>query len=188
MSLEKCDIGVVGMAVMGQNLALNIESKGYKVAVYNRDHDKTKKFIEERASNKNILGTYTYEELAKSLNRPRKIMLMVKAGKPVDDVIEQLLPNLEKGDIIIDGGNSHYKDTNRRFKYLQDKGIRFLGTGISGGEYGALHGPSIMPGGDKSAYEEMKDIFEAIAAKTEDGPCVAYLGPSSSGHYVKMVH
>jgi len=106
----------------------------------------------------------------------------------VDDVIEQLLPNLEKGDIIIDGGNSHYKDTNRRFKYLQDKGIRFLGTGISGGEYGALHGPSIMPGGDKSAYEEMKDIFEAIAAKTEDGPCVAYLGPSSSGHYVKMVH
>jgi 6-phosphogluconate dehydrogenase len=188
MSTEKCDIGVVGMAVMGQNLALNIESKGYKVAVYNRDHDKTKKFIEERASNKNILGTYTYEELAKSLNRPRKIMLMVKAGKPVDDVIEQLLPNLEKGDIIIDGGNSHYKDTNRRFKYLQDKGIRFLGTGISGGEYGALHGPSIMPGGDKSAYEEMKDIFEAIAAKTEDGPCVAYLGPSSSGHYVKMVH
>jgi 6-phosphogluconate dehydrogenase len=188
MSLEKCDIGVVGMAVMGQNLALNIESKGYKVAVYNRDNDKTKKFIEERASNKNILGTYTYEELAKSLNRPRKIMLMVKAGKPVDDVIEQLLPNLEKGDIIIDGGNSHYKDTNRRFKYLQDKGIRFLGTGISGGEYGALHGPSIMPGGDKSAYEEMKDIFEAIAAKTEDGPCVAYLGPSSSGHYVKMVH
>ncbi|HOP25210.1 MAG TPA: NADP-dependent phosphogluconate dehydrogenase, partial [Defluviitoga sp.] len=188
MSLEKCDIGVVGMAVMGQNLALNIESKGYKVAVYNRDHDKTKKFIEERASNKNILGTYTYEELAKSLNRPRKIMLMVKAGKPVDDVIEQLLPNLEKGDIIIDGGNSHYKDTNRRFKYLQEKGIRFLGTGISGGEYGALHGPSIMPGGDKFAYEEMKDIFEAIAAKTEDGPCVAYLGPSSSGHYVKMVH
>ena len=188
MSLEKCDIGVVGMAVMGQNLALNIESKGYKVAVYNRDHDKTKKFIKERASNKNILGTYTYEELAKSLNRPRKIMLMVKAGKPVDDVIEQLLPNLEKGDIIIDGGNSHYKDTNRRFKYLQEKGIRFLGTGISGGEYGALHGPSIMPGGDKFAYEEMKDIFEAIAAKTEDGPCVAYLGPSSSGHYVKMVH
>ncbi|MGB4434604.1 MAG: NADP-dependent phosphogluconate dehydrogenase [Defluviitoga tunisiensis] len=188
MSTENCDIGVVGMAVMGQNLALNIESKGYKVAVYNRDNDKTKKFIEERASNKNILGTYTYEELAKSLNRPRKIMLMVKAGKPVDDVIEQLLPHLEKGDIIIDGGNSHYKDTNRRFKYLQDKGIRFLGTGISGGEYGALHGPSIMPGGDKSAYEEMKDIFEAIAAKTEDGPCVAYLGPSSSGHYVKMVH
>ncbi|MFY9356335.1 MAG: NADP-dependent phosphogluconate dehydrogenase [Defluviitoga tunisiensis] len=188
MSTENCDIGVVGMAVMGQNLALNIESKGYKVAGYNRDNDKTKKFIEERASNKNILGTYTYEELAKSLNRPRKIMLMVKAGKPVDDVIEQLLPHLEKGDIIIDGGNSHYKDTNRRFKYLQDKGIRFLGTGISGGEYGALHGPSIMPGGDKSAYEEMKDIFEAIAAKTEDGPCVAYLGPSSSGHYVKMVH
>ncbi|HPZ29365.1 MAG TPA: NADP-dependent phosphogluconate dehydrogenase [Defluviitoga sp.] len=188
MGTEKCDIGVVGMAVMGQNLALNIESKGYKVAVYNRDGDRTKKFIEERAKSKNILGTYTYEELANSLKKPRKIMLMVKAGKPVDDVIEQLLPNLEKGDIIIDGGNSHYKDTNRRFKYLQDKGIRFLGTGISGGEYGALHGPSIMPGGDKSAYEEMKDIFEAIAAKTEDGPCVAYLGPSSSGHYVKMVH
>lgn len=188
MSLEKCDIGVVGMAVMGQNLALNIESKGYKVAVYNRDHDKTKKFVQERAHNKHILDTYSYEELTKSLKKPRKVMLMVKAGKPVDDVIEQLLPHLEKGDIIIDGGNSHYKDTNRRFKYLQDKGIRFLGTGISGGEYGALHGPSIMPGGDKSAYEEMKDIFEAIAAKTEDGPCVAYLGPSSSGHYVKMVH
>jgi 6-phosphogluconate dehydrogenase len=188
MSTEKCDIGVVGMAVMGQNLALNIESKGYKVAVYNRDHDKTKKFVQERAHNKHILDTYSYEELTKSLKKPRKVMLMVKAGKPVDDVIEQLLPHLEKGDIIIDGGNSHYKDTNRRFKYLQDKGIRFLGTGISGGEYGALHGPSIMPGGDKSAYEEMKDIFEAIAAKTEDGPCVAYLGPSSSGHYVKMVH
>jgi 6-phosphogluconate dehydrogenase len=188
MSLEKCDIGVVGMAVMGQNLALNIESKGYKVAVYNRDNDKTKKFVQERAHNKHILDTYSYEELTKSLKKPRKVMLMVKAGKPVDDVIEQLLPHLEKGDIIIDGGNSHYKDTNRRFKYLQDKEIRFLGTGISGGEYGALHGPSIMPGGDKSAYEEMKDIFEAIAAKTEDGPCVAYLGPSSSGHYVKMVH
>ena len=188
MGTEKCDIGVVGMAVMGQNLALNIESKGYKVAVYNRDGDRTKKFIEERAKSKNILGTYTYEELANSLKKPRKIMLMVKAGKPVDDVIEQLLPYLETKDIIIDGGNSHYKDTNRRFKYLQEKGIRFLGTGISGGEYGALHGPSIMPGGDKSAYEEIKDIFEAIAAKTSDGPCVAYLGPTSSGHYVKMVH
>lgn len=188
MNNGKNDIAVIGMAVMGQNLALNIESKGFKVSVYNRSNEKTQKFVKERGKNKNIEGSYSIQDLVNSLKKPRKIILMVKAGKPVDDVINELLPYLEKGDIIIDGGNSYYKDTDRRFEELSKKGIRFLGTGISGGEYGALHGPSIMPGGDKSAYEEVKDILEAIAAKTEDGPCVTYLGPKSSGHYVKMVH
>ncbi|PNR95321.1 NADP-dependent phosphogluconate dehydrogenase [Petrotoga sp. 9PWA.NaAc.5.4] len=188
MNYGKNDVAVIGMAVMGQNLALNIESKGFKVSVYNRSNEKTQKFVEERGKNKNIEGSYSIQDLVNSLKKPRKIILMVKAGKPVDDVINELLPYLEKGDIIIDGGNSYYKDTDRRFEELSKKGIRFLGTGISGGEYGALHGPSIMPGGDKSAYDEVKDILEAIAAKTEDGPCVTYLGPKSSGHYVKMVH
>jgi 6-phosphogluconate dehydrogenase len=188
MDQQKNDIAVIGMAVMGQNLALNMESKGLKVSVYNRTSEKTKRFVEERAKNKNIQGTYSLEELVNSLKTPRKIILMVKAGKPVDDVIEELLPYLNKEDIIIDGGNSYYKDTDRRYEELHKKGIKFLGTGISGGEYGALHGPSIMPGGDKSAYEEVKNILEATAAQTEDGPCVTYLGPKSSGHYVKMVH
>jgi 6-phosphogluconate dehydrogenase len=188
MDQGKSDIAVVGMAVMGQNLALNMESKGFKVSVYNRHSEKTQRFVEERARNRNIVGTYNIKELVGSLKTPRKIMLMVKAGKPVDGVIEELLPYLEEGDIIIDGGNSYYKDTDRRSEYLSQKHIRFLGTGVSGGEYGALHGPSIMPGGDKSAYEEVKEILEATAAKTQDGPCVTYLGPKSSGHYVKMVH
>lgn len=188
MDQGKSDIAVVGMAVMGQNLALNMESKGFIVSVYNRHSEKTQRFVEERARNKNIVGTYNIKELVDSLKTPRKIMLMVKAGTPVDSVIEELLPYLEEGDIIIDGGNSYYKDTDRRSEYLSQKHIRFLGTGVSGGEYGALHGPSIMPGGDKSAYEEVKEILEATAAKTQDGPCVTYLGPKSSGHYVKMVH
>lgn len=188
MDQGKSDIAVVGMAVMGQNLALNMESKGFIVSVYNRHSEKTQRFVEERARNRNIVGTYNIKELVDSLKTPRKIMLMVKAGKPVDSVIEELLPYLEEGDIIIDGGNSYYKDTDRRSEYLSQKHIRFLGTGVSGGEYGALHGPSIMPGGDKSAYEEVKEILEATAAKTQDGPCVTYLGPKSSGHYVKMVH
>lgn len=185
---KKSDIGVIGMAVMGQNLVLNIESKGYSVSVYNRTSSKTKSFIEERAQNKEINATYSLEELVDSLKKPRKIMLMVKAGSPVDKVIDSLLPLLEKGDIIIDGGNSYFEDTNRRYKKLSEKGLLYLGTGISGGEYGALHGPSIMPGGSRAAYKEVEDILTDVAAKTADGPCVTYLGPASAGHYVKMVH
>ncbi|MFN2364527.1 MAG: NADP-dependent phosphogluconate dehydrogenase, partial [Halarsenatibacteraceae bacterium] len=170
------------------NLALNMEKNYFKVAVYNRSSEKTTNFINQRAGDKNIKGCYSLEELVETLSCPRKIILMVKAGQPVDMVIESLLPYLDKGDIIIDGGNSHFKDTDRRFKDLQEKGIHFLGTGISGGEYGALHGPSLMPGGEKKVYAQVEDIFTAIAAQTDDGPCVAYLGYSSAGHYVKMVH
>lgn len=185
---RKCDIGVIGLAVMGQNLVLNMEAKGYRVAVYNRTTATMEKFIKERARDKEIYPAYSIEEMVGLLKKPRKIMLMVKAGLPVDKVIENLLPYLDEGDIVIDGGNSHYSDTNRRFEQLQEKGICYLGTGISGGEYGALHGPSIMPGGDKGAYQEVEKIFQVIAASTEDGPCVAYLGSKSAGHYVKMVH
>lgn len=185
---KKCDIGVVGLAVMGQNLVLNMEANGYRVAVYNRTTATTESFTKKRAQDKMIEPTYSIQELVKSLKRPRKVMLMVKAGLPVDKVIENLVPHLEEGDIIIDGGNSHFSDTDRRFEELIKKGIRYLGTGISGGEYGALHGPSIMPGGEKEAYGEVADIFEAVAATTEDGPCVTYLGPKSAGHYVKMIH
>lgn len=184
----KCDIGLIGLAVMGQNLALNIESAGYQVAVYNRTSATTEEFIKKRADSKNIIPAYSLEEFAGLLQRPRKIILMVKAGSPVDSVIEGLLPYLDKGDIIIDGGNSFYRDTERRARELKEKGIRFLGTGISGGECGALHGPSIMPGGDESAYWEVEEIFSRIAARTEGGPCVSYLGTGSAGHYVKMVH
>ena len=184
----KCDIGLIGLAVMGQNLALNIESAGYQVAVYNRTTTTTEEFIKKRASNKNINPAYSLEEFVSLLQVPRKIILMVKAGAPVDYVIEGLLPYLEEGDIIIDGGNSYYRDTERRVRGLKERGIRFLGTGISGGEYGALHGPSIMPGGDESAYREVEEIFSKIAARAEDGPCVSYLGECSAGHYVKMVH
>ncbi len=185
---KKCDIGIIGLAVMGQNLVLNMEESGHNIAVYNRTTSKTEKFVEQRASNKNVKPAYSLEELVDSLKKPRRVMLMVKAGKPVDIVIDQVAPLLEKNDIIIDGGNSYYKDTERRFESLKEKGIRYIGSGISGGEYGALHGPSIMPGGDKDAYAEIKDIFEDAAAVTEDGPCVTLLGPRSSGHYVKMVH
>lgn len=184
----RSDIGIIGLAVMGQNLALNIEDKGFKVAAYNRSTEKTTNFIEKRAENKNIKACYSLEELTAELIRPRKIILMVKAGKPVDLVIESLLPFLDEGDIIIDGGNSHFQDTDRRFRELKEKSIHFLGTGISGGEYGALHGPSLMPGGEKIVYNQLEDIFTAIAARTDNGPCVAYLGPGSAGHYVKMVH
>ena len=182
------DIGVIGLAVMGQNLVLNIESNDYKVAVYNRTGSKTKEFIKQRANNKNIKATYTLKELVNSLAKPRKILLMVKAGQPVDLVIDSLLPLLDEDDIIIDGGNSYYKDTNLRHQKLKKAGIRYLGTGVSGGEYGALYGPSIMPGGDESAYQEVSDILEDAAAQTKSGACVSYLGPNSAGHYVKMVH
>ncbi len=186
--MKKSDIGIIGLAVMGQNLVLNMESEGYKVSVYNRTDSKTEKFYENRAHNKNIVPTFSLSEFISSLARPRKIMLMVKAGKPVDIFIDKILSLLEEGDIIIDGGNSHFKDTERRIEMLKKKGILYLGTGISGGEYGALHGPSIMPGGSEKAYKELEPILTDVAAKTEDGPCVTYLGPGGSGHYVKMIH
>ena len=184
----KADIGVIGMAVMGQNLALNIESKGYTVAVYNRTAERTKEFIEKKARGKKIVPTYSLEEFVDSLARPRKILIMVKAGAPVDAVLEGLFPLLERGDLVIDGGNSHYADTERRVREAEERGLLYLGTGISGGEYGALHGPSIMAGGHREGYELVREILERIAAKGPEGPCCGYFGPGSAGHYVKMVH
>ena len=187
--MSKADIGLVGLAVMGENLVLNMESHGFTVAVYNRTTSKVDDFINGRGKDKNIIGTYTVEELVNSLKRPRKVMLMVKAGAPVDAFIEQVIPYLEEGDIIIDGGNSHYPDTIRRTKYLEEKGLLFIGTGVSGGEEGALLGPSIMPGGSPKAWEHVKPIFQSIAAKVEDGtPCCEWVGENGAGHFVKMVH
>ena len=186
---ELSDIGLVGLAVMGENLILNMESKGYTVTAYNRSQSKVERFIAGRAAGKNIRGAKSVEELVQSLAKPRKVMLMVKAGQAVDSFIEQLLPYLDQGDIIIDGGNTHYPDTNRRTEYLEAKGIRFIGTGVSGGEEGALTGPSIMPGGSPSAWEEVKPIFQHISAKVEDGsPCCDWVGENGAGHFVKMVH
>ena len=186
--MANCDFGLIGMGTMGQNLALNIEHHGFSVAVYNRTAARTREFMERRAAGKNIVAGYTIEEFVGLLKTPRKIMMMVKAGPPVDAVIEQLKPHLEPGDIIIDGGNSFFGDTERREKDLAALGIHFIGTGISGGEYGALHGPSIMPGGPREAYELVEPIFKAIAAKVNGDPCVTYIGPRGAGHYVKMVH
>ena len=182
------DIGLIGLAVMGQNLVLNMERNGFSVSVYNRTGSKTTKFIEGAAKGKRITATYSPEELVASLSRPRKIMIMVKAGWPVDAVINELVPLLEPGDLIIDGGNSFFMDTERRARELEEKGLLFIGTGVSGGEEGALWGPSLMPGGQKEAYELVRPIFEAIAAKVDGEPCVTYLGPRGAGHYVKMVH
>jgi 6-phosphogluconate dehydrogenase len=186
---EQADFGLVGLAVMGENLVLNVESRGYSVCVFNRTTSKVDDFLAGRASGKNIIGAHSVEELVAKLSRPRKIMVMVKAGPPVDAFIEQLLPHLDQGDIVIDGGNSHYPDTIRRTADLAEKGISFIGTGVSGGEEGALKGPSIMPGGDPKAWPEVKPIFQAIAAKVEDGsPCCEWVGSDGAGHYVKMVH
>ncbi|RIH82803.1 decarboxylating NADP(+)-dependent phosphogluconate dehydrogenase [Calidithermus roseus] len=185
----QADIGVIGLAVMGENLILNMASKGFTVAAYNRTTQKVREFIEGRAAGKNILGAYSLEEFVGMLERPRKVMLMIKAGSAVDATIEQLLPLLEPGDIVIDGGNSHYADTNRRTRYLAERGLLFVGAGVSGGEEGALHGPSIMPGGNPAAWEHVKPIFQAIAAKVADGsPCCDWVGPEGAGHFVKMVH
>ena len=180
-------IGMVGLAVMGENLALNIARNGFTIAVFNRDTTKVDRFI-ERAEGKNVIGAHSIKEFVDSLEKPRKMILLVKAGAPVDDVISQLKPHLDKGDIIIDGGNSFFKDTQRRERELKSEGIRFIGSGVSGGESGALWGPSLMPGGDREAYEEIRPIWEAIAAKVDDGPCVTYVGPDGAGHFVKMVH
>jgi 6-phosphogluconate dehydrogenase len=187
--MAKQDIGLIGLAVMGENLVLNMESHGFSVAVYNRTTSRVDDFIDGRAKGKNIKGCYSIEDLMDSLQKPRKIMLMVKAGKPVDDFIELLIPHLDAGDIVIDGGNSHFPDSIRRTQYLQEKGFLFIGTGVSGGEEGALKGPSIMPGGSADAWPLVKPIFQAIAAKVEDGsPCCEWVGSDGAGHFVKMVH
>ena len=186
--MTKQQIGVVGMAVMGKNLALNIESRGYSVALYNRTGSKTEEVLAENPD-KNLLGTYSVEEFIQSIERPRRIVMMVQAGHGTDATIQSLLPHLDQGDILIDGGNTFFEDTIRRSKELADSGINFIGTGVSGGEEGALKGPSIMPGGQKEAYELVAPILEQISAKAEDGtPCVVYIGPDGAGHYVKMVH
>lgn len=187
--MAKADLGLIGLAVMGENLALNMESKGFSVAVYNRTVEKVANFVQGRANGKNIIGADSLEELVGSLKKPRKVMLMVKAGQPVDDFIERLLPLLEPGDIIIDGGNSHFPDTIRRTKYVESKGLLYVGTGVSGGEEGALLGPSLMPGGSSDAWPHIKPIFQAVAAKVEDGsPCADWVGQDGAGHFVKMVH
>ena len=186
---QKADFGLFGLAVMGENLVLNVESRGFTVAVFNRTVEKVDHFVEGRAKGKKIIGAHSVGELVSSLKTPRKVMLMVKAGKPVDEFIELLIPHLGKGDIIIDGGNSHYPDTIRRTRYLESKGLQFIGTGVSGGEEGALRGPSIMPGGSPGAWPEVKPIFQSIAAKVEDGtPCCDWVGSDGAGHFVKMVH
>lgn len=187
--MGKADIGVIGLAVMGENLILNMESKGFTVAAYNRTVSKVDRFLEGRARDKNVIGAHSIEELVDVLARPRKIMLMIKAGKPVDDFIELLIPYLEEGDIIIDGGNSFFGDTIRRTRYVEEQGLRYIGTGVSGGEEGALLGPSIMPGGSPEAWPFVKPIFQAVAAKVADGtPCCDWVGSDGAGHYVKMVH
>lgn len=188
--MQQADIGLIGLAVMGQNLVLNMNDNGFAVAVYNRTAERTKEFVEGPAAGRNtIIATYTIEEFVKSLKRPRRVMLMVKAGTVVDQFIEQVLPYLEKGDIVIDGGNSHYPDSIRRTQELQKKGILFIGTGVSGGEEGARRGPSIMPGGNAEAWPAVKPIFQAIAAKTPAGEaCADWVGADGAGHYVKMIH
>ncbi|MEM7772318.1 MAG: NADP-dependent phosphogluconate dehydrogenase [Cyanobacteria bacterium P01_E01_bin.6] len=180
--------GLIGLAVMGENLALNVERNGYSISVYNRSREKTDAFMANRAQGKNVTPTFSLEEFVTSLERPRKILIMVKAGKPVDMVIDQLKPLLDDGDMIIDGGNSLYEDTERRVKDLESTNLRFIGMGVSGGEEGALNGPSLMPGGTKEAYEAIEPIVTKIAAQVDDGPCVTYIGAGGSGHYVKMVH
>lgn len=186
---KSADIGLIGLAVMGENLILNMESKGFTVACYNRTVSKVDDFINGRGKYKNIIGCHSIEEFIASIKKPRMIMLMVKAGKPVDDFIQLLVPHLEKGDIIIDGGNSHYSDTTRRTRELEAQGLLYIGTGVSGGEEGALKGPSIMPGGSPDAWQYVKPIFTAIAAKAEDGtPCCVWIGKEGAGHFVKMVH
>ncbi len=185
----KSDIGLIGLAVMGENLVLNMESKGFQVTVYNRTLQRVDDFLAGRAKGLKIVGAHSIEELVKSLKRPRKIMIMVKAGSAVDDMINTLIPYLEKGDIIIDGGNTHFPDTNRRTALVESKGLLYIGTGVSGGEEGALLGPSIMPGGSAAAWPEVKPIFQAIAAKVDNGtPCCDWVGENGAGHFVKMVH
>ena len=189
MSTPQSDIGLIGLAVMGENVALNIESKGFPISVFNRTVSKVNDFMNGRAKGKKFFGAHSLEEFVGSLKRPRKIILLVKAGAAVDEFIEHLLPLLEKGDIIIDGGNSHFTDTIRRTQYVEGKGLLYVGSGVSGGEEGALHGPSLMPGGSLAAWPHIKPIFQAICAKTPEGePCCDWMGENGAGHFVKMVH
>lgn len=182
------DIGLIGLAVMGQNLVLNMNDHGYTVAVFNRTTSKVDEFLQGPAKGTKIIGTHSLKELISSLKRPRKLIFLVKAGSPVDDLIEECLPFLEKGDVLVDGGNSNFNDTNRRAVELQAKGILFVGSGISGGEEGARHGPSLMPGGNKQAWPLIKEIFQAVSAKADNEPCCDWVGDAGAGHYVKMVH
>ena len=187
--MKKADIGLIGLAVMGENLAMNMESKGFTVAVFNRSTDKVDKFIEGRAAGKNFIGCRSPEELIDSLKKPRRIFMMVKAGAAVDALIAQLLPLLDEGDILIDGGNSHYPDTIRRTAEVESRGCLYVGCGVSGGEEGALKGPSMMPGGSPAAWERVRPIFQSICARVEDGsPCCDWVGENGAGHFVKMVH
>jgi 6-phosphogluconate dehydrogenase len=186
--MEKADIGLIGLAVMGQNLVMNMADHGFRIAVFNRTTSKVDDFIHGPAQGMTIVGTHSLEELVASLSSPRKVMLMVKAGDVVDHFIDSLIPLLDAGDVIIDGGNSHYPDTTRRTAYLKEKGLRFIGTGVSGGEEGARTGPSIMPGGDPEAWPLVKDIFQSISAKVDGEPCCQWVGPDGAGHFVKMVH
>jgi 6-phosphogluconate dehydrogenase len=186
--MNKRTFGVIGLAVMGENLALNVESRGFPIAVYNRTAAKTEEFMAKRAQGKDVKAAYSLQEFVQILERPRNILVMVKAGAPVDAVIQDLKPLLEEGDTIIDGGNSLYEDTERRTKELEPTGLGFVGMGVSGGEEGALNGPSLMPGGTEFAYKDLEPILTKIAAQVDDGPCVTYIGPGGAGHYVKMVH
>ena len=187
--MKKADIAIIGLAVMGENLAMNMESKGFTVAVYNRTTEKVDAFVSGRGAGKNFIGCHDFRELADSLEKPRRVFMMVKAGKAVDELIDSLLPYLEEGDILIDGGNSHFPDTMRRTEYVESKGLLYIGTGVSGGEEGALKGPSLMPGGSLAAWEHVKPIFQGIAAKVEGGvPCCDWVGENGAGHFVKMVH
>src|SRR2546423_3775620 len=189
MPPASADIGLIGLAVMGENLVLNMESHGYTVAVFNRTTSRVDAFLAGRAEGKKIVGCHSVKELVAALKRPRKVMIMVKAGPAVDQVIEEVAPLLEPGDILIDGGNTHYPDTTRRTQELKARGLLYIGTGVSGGEEGALLGPSIMPGGNPDAWPHLKPIFQAIAAKAPDGsPCCDWVGDEGAGHYVKMVH
>jgi 6-phosphogluconate dehydrogenase len=182
------EFGLVGLGVMGQSLALNIERNGFSIAVYNRHVEKTHEYLQHRAAGKRIVGTSTLAELVAAVQRPRRILLMVKAGAVVDAVLEQLVPHLEQGDLVIDGGNSLFRDTERRQASLAEQGLRYVGMGVSGGEEGALNGPSLMPGGDSDSYELLEPMLTRIAAQVDSGPCVAHLGPGGAGHFVKMVH
>ncbi len=186
--MEKADIGLIGLAVMGQNLVLNMADHGFRVVVYNRTTAKVDEFVRGPGRHENVIPSHDLATFVQTLARPRKVMLMVKAGEPVDATIEALLPHLEAGDIVIDGGNSLYRDTERRVKALADRGIHFVGMGVSGGEEGARHGPALMPGGDSSAWPEIRSVFEAIAAKVDGEPCCKWMGEGGAGHYVKMVH
>ncbi len=189
MKQKTCDVGLIGLAVMGENLALNMESRGFRVCVYNRTASRTEEFLANRGRDRNLLGALSLSELVDSLSRPRRIVMLVKAGEPVDTLIDQLAPLLDAGDILIDGGNSLYSDTARRAEVLEARGLLYVGSGVSGGEEGALRGPSLMPGGSAAAWPHIKPLFEAIAARTpNDEPCCAWIGPGGAGHFVKMIH